>query len=122
MKTLLSLLLLTLLSFSSTSIAKPELEKTSDTGFMIELVGKARQASCHIPFTQTERERLSTDPMVVIGGKLKQWVKPNEFPVFLDVINATMNCNSAQWVKDMNHQLATSMKFKAKLDQTKAQN
>ncbi|WP_340642497.1 hypothetical protein [Photobacterium damselae] len=120
MKILLTLLPLTLLSVSTASIAKPELDAVAPhTDFMINLVGKAREANCQVPFTQAERDHLSTDLMVVIGGSFKQWVDPNEFPAFLDVINATMNCDSEKWVKDMKHQFATSEEFKAKLGKLK---
>ncbi|MGR5187311.1 hypothetical protein ACPV3S_12905 [Photobacterium damselae] len=118
MKKLLTLLLpLSLLSISTTTTAEPT--TTSSIDYMVELVGKAREANCQVPFTQAERERLLTDPMVVIGRSYKQWVGPNEFPAFLNVINATMNCDSEKWVRDMKHQLASSPDFKAHLEQIK---
>ena len=125
MKTLLALLPLMLLSYSATSNAKSEIvqsriqteEMTTNTAFMVELVGKAREVNCNIPYTQIERETLATtNPMVIVGAKLKQWVDPIEFPVFMTVINTTMHCDSEQWVKNMNHQIANSIAFKTNFD------
>ena len=129
MKTWLTLLPLALLSYSSTSHAKSEIDvsqplgQTEDmathTAFMVELVGKAREVNCNVPYTQTEQENLATtDPMVIVGAKLKQWVEPAEFADFMNVINSTMHCDSAQWVNEMNHQLSNSMAFKTNLTRT----
>lgn len=128
MKTLSTVLPLILLSYTTPSFATltsnpiPSHEQTEDmahhTDFMVELVGKSREANCHVPYTQPERERLTmSDPMVIVGAKLKQWVDPIEFPVFLKVINTTMHCDSAQWVNNMHQEVAKSIEFKRDMDE-----
>lgn len=79
---------------------------------MANTIAKLREEPCNTPVTSNEQARLAQfDPMVIVGGALHAWVPPHEFPVYLQAMQDTLDCDSEQWVAQFQKHLAYSDEF-----------
>lgn len=91
--------------------------ESQNAAFMVHFIAKEREENCNAPYTKSTLEALAKfDPIVAEGTALQSYSTTAVFPAYLSALKVTMNCDSNQWMKDVNEYVTTSPVFKTNVE------